>query len=78
MTDVIEEVGRQIGSLKRQASKAVRYKRIKHRLTHLDLAQMSKQWTALDVDRAALEQAESGLPNHSKTARQSLSAEEAA
>lgn len=38
VTDVIEEVGRQIGSLKRQASKALRYKRFKHRLTHLDLA----------------------------------------
>ena len=38
VTDVIEEVGRQIGSLKRQASKALRYQRIHHRLTHLDLA----------------------------------------
>ncbi|WPJ96635.1 chromosome segregation protein SMC [Coraliomargarita algicola] len=38
VTDVIEEVARQIGSLKRQASKALRYQRIKHRLTHLDLA----------------------------------------
>ena len=31
VTDVIEEVSRQIGSLKRQASKALRYQRIKHR-----------------------------------------------
>ena len=38
VTDVIEEVSRQIGSLKRQASKALRYQRIKHRLSHLDLA----------------------------------------
>lgn len=38
VTDVIEEVSRQIGSLKRQASKALRFQRIKHRLTHLDLA----------------------------------------
>ncbi|MDQ8194673.1 chromosome segregation protein SMC [Coraliomargarita sp. SDUM461004] len=38
VTDVIDEVSRQIGSLKRQASKALRYQRIKHRLTHLDLA----------------------------------------
>ncbi|MEO0510303.1 MAG: chromosome segregation protein SMC [Verrucomicrobiota bacterium] len=38
VTDVIEEVSRQIGSLKRQASKALRYQRLKHRLTHLDLA----------------------------------------
>ncbi len=37
-TDVIEEVARQIGSLKRQAGKALRYQRLKHRLTKLDLA----------------------------------------
>ncbi len=38
VTDVITEVGRQIGSLRRQASKALRYKRLSHRLRHLDLA----------------------------------------
>lgn len=37
VTDVMEEVARQSGTLKRQAAKALRYKRIKHRLTHLDL-----------------------------------------
>jgi len=37
-TDVVEEVNRQIGSLKRQAGKALRYQRLKHRLTRLDLA----------------------------------------
>lgn len=38
ITDVIDEISRQIGSLKRQASKALRYQRIKHRLTHLEWA----------------------------------------
>jgi chromosome segregation protein len=38
VTDVIDEVSRQIGSLKRQAGKALRYQRLKYRLTHLDLA----------------------------------------
>lgn len=47
ITDVIEEVSRQIGSLKRQASKALRYKRIKHRLSHLDLAHSAFQYAAL-------------------------------
>jgi chromosome segregation protein len=47
VTDVIEEVSRQIGSLKRQAGKAFRYKRIKHRLTHLDLAIRSQKFSAL-------------------------------
>lgn len=36
--DVMEEVVRQIGSLRRQAAKALRYKRVAHRLKHLDLA----------------------------------------
>ncbi|MGJ8650688.1 MAG: chromosome segregation protein SMC [Opitutaceae bacterium] len=47
VTDVIEEVSRQIGSLKRQASKALRYQRIKHRLTHLDLAFSAHRYTDL-------------------------------
>ncbi|TVP80518.1 MAG: chromosome segregation protein SMC [Puniceicoccaceae bacterium] len=47
VTDVIEEVSRQIGSLKRQASKALRYQRIKHRLTHLDLAFSAHRHAAL-------------------------------
>jgi chromosome segregation protein len=38
VADVIGEVGRQIGSLRRQASKAMRYKRLNHRLRHLALA----------------------------------------
>jgi len=37
VADVIGEVGRQIGSLRRQASKAMRYKRLNHRLRHLAL-----------------------------------------
>ena len=47
VTDVIEEVSRQIGSLKRQASKALRYQRIKHRLTHLDLAFSAYRFASL-------------------------------
>ncbi|MEX0326754.1 MAG: chromosome segregation protein SMC [Puniceicoccaceae bacterium] len=38
VTDVMEEVARQTTSLKRQAGKALRYQRINHRLTQLDLA----------------------------------------
>ena len=47
VTDVIEEVSRQIGSLKRQASKALRYQRINHRLTHLDLAFSARRHATL-------------------------------
>ena len=35
VADVIGEVSRQIGSLRRQAAKALRYKRLHHRLRHL-------------------------------------------
>jgi len=45
VTDVIEEVGRQINSLKRQASKALRYRRIEHRYKHLDLALSAKRYS---------------------------------
>ncbi len=44
VTDVIEEVSRQIGSLKRQANKALRYQRLNYRLTHLDLALCSHRF----------------------------------
>ncbi len=55
VTDVIEEVSRQIGSLKRQASKALRYQRIKHRLTHLDLAFSSYRYADLKGSIDAVE-----------------------
>ena len=49
VTDVIGEVGRQITSLRRQAAKALRFRRLRHRFTHLDLAWQSKQF----MDRKA-------------------------
>ncbi len=44
VSDVITEVARQIGSLKRQAAKAMRYKRLSFRLRHLALAQSGHQF----------------------------------
>ena len=44
ITDVVSEVGRQIASLRRQAAKALRYRRLRHRFTHLDLAWQAKQF----------------------------------
>ena len=46
ITDRIEEIGRQIGTLKRQAAKALRYKRLNHRLRHLDLSINAKAYAA--------------------------------
>ena len=48
VADVIGEVSRQIGSLRRQASKAMRYKRLSHRLRHLALA-----WSGFNYARLA-------------------------
>ena len=44
VSDVITEVARQIGSLKRQAAKAMRYKRLSFRLRHLALARDNFQY----------------------------------
>lgn len=44
-TDRIEEISRQIGTLKRQASKALRFKRLSFRLRHLDLALNAKNYS---------------------------------
>ena len=61
VADVIGEVSRQIGSLRRQAAKAMRYKRVHHRLRHLALAwsgyqhaELSKLLTGLDEKVATL------------------------
>jgi chromosome segregation protein len=55
VTDVIAEVGRQIGSLRRQASKAMRYKRLSYRLRHLSLAHSGWQWGQLSAAIAGRE-----------------------
>jgi chromosome segregation protein len=53
--DVVGEVGRQIGSLRRQASKAMRYKRLSHRLRHLSLAWSGFQHGKITAALAELE-----------------------
>jgi chromosome segregation protein len=50
VTDVMEEVARQTNSLKRQASKALRYQRIHHRLVHLDLAHSGYRFKEVQQD----------------------------
>lgn len=45
-TDRMEEIGRQIGTLKRQASKALRHQRLSWRLRHLDLALTAKNYAS--------------------------------
>jgi chromosome segregation protein len=44
VNDVVAEVGRQIGSLRRQAAKALRFRKLNTRLRHLDLAHKARHW----------------------------------
>ncbi|MEY4939018.1 MAG: hypothetical protein RIQ93_753 [Verrucomicrobiota bacterium] len=55
VADVIGEVSRQIGSLRRQASKAMRYKRLNHRLRHLALAWSGFHYSQLTATLDGLE-----------------------
>src|SRR3954470_13343349 len=55
VADVVAEVGRQIGSLRRQASKAMRFKRLSFRLRHLSLAWSSRQHAELTALLSGLE-----------------------
>jgi len=48
VTDVIQEINRQIGSLRRQATKAIRYKKLSHKLRHLDIGYSAYQYRELD------------------------------
>ena len=72
VTDVINEVARQIGTLKRQAAKAMRYKRLSFRLRHLALAQGSFQWKQLSTSLAELNGRVSLLRSEADTRRSTL------
>jgi len=72
VTDVVTEVGRQIGSLRRQASKAMRYKRLSYRLRHLSLAHSGWQWGELSTTIAGLEAAVAGLRTAGEAHREAL------
>ncbi len=78
VTDVIEEVSRQIGSLKRQASKALRYQRIKHRLTHLDLAFSAYRYADLKASIDAVAGRAEELRKKLEAHNESLEADEQA
>ncbi len=72
VSDVVAEVSRQIGSLKRQAAKAIRYKRLSFRLRQLALAQGNFQWRGLSAMLAELEGRVTGLRNEADTRRLTL------
>jgi chromosome segregation protein len=72
VADVVGEVARQIGSLRRQAAKAMRYKRLGHRLRHLSLAWSALQHGKLTEALAALEATLAGLRSEAERRRTEL------
>ena len=72
VSDVINEVARQIGSLKRQAAKAMRYKRLNFRLRHLALAQSGYQYGQLSAILADLDGRVASLREAADTRRATL------
>src|SRR3954469_9918285 len=72
VSDVINEVSRQIGSLKRQAAKAMRYKRLSFRLRHLALAQSGHQYGLLSATLAELDSRVASLREAAETRRATL------
>jgi len=72
VADVVGEVSRQIGSLRRQAAKAMRYKRLAHRLRHLSLAQSAFQHGRLSESLTALESRLAGLREEAEKRRAAL------
>lgn len=78
VTDVVTEVGRQITSLRRQASKALRYKRLSHRLRHLDLAQNGHTHETLSGSVAQLEERLGSRSDNVTQFQQDLEQKEAA
>ena len=78
VADVISEVGRQIGSLKRQASKALRYKRLSFRLRHLSLAHSAHQHETLAASIAELNEKLTGLRTAAEERRSKLETEQGA
>ncbi len=69
VTDVINEVGRQIGSLRRQAAKAMRYKRLSFRLRQLALAHGAYQWHGQSAILTELDGKVAGLRGEAETRR---------
>ena len=76
VTDVIEEVSRQIGSLRRQASKALRYKRVSHRLKHLDLSLSSHEFCEIQASLNSASQHSKDFTSKVEALRKSVNTKE--
>src|SRR5215213_2322224 len=78
VADVIGEVSRQIGSLRRQAAKAMRYKRLNHRLRHLALGWSGFHFAQLTSTLGELEAKVVTLRAAANERRQNFEAQESA
>jgi len=78
VADVIGEVGRQIGSLRRQASKALRFKKLNYRLRHLALAHGGWQHAQLSATLADLQSKLGALRTEAEARRNNLEQQQAA
>lgn len=76
LTDVVDEVRRQINSLRRQASKALRYKRLRFRLQHLDLAHSGSQFDVYRVSIGEMEEQLRSLTSNVEKQRADLGGKE--
>ena len=76
VTDVIEEVSRQIGSLRRQASKALRYKRVSHQLKHLDLSLSSHEFSEIQASLNSASQHSKDFTSKVEALRKSVNTKE--
>jgi chromosome segregation protein len=78
VADVVTEIGRQIGSLRRQASKALRYKKLSWRLRHLALAHHGYHYTQVSTTLAQLEEQVIQLRAAAETRRTHLQQQQSA
>lgn len=77
ISDVLEEKGKRMTSLKRQAAKALRYQKIEHRLRHLDLAYNAYHHMQMRGTAELLQRDVSGLREKVETRQASIAEIEA-
>jgi len=78
VADVVAEIGRQIGSLRRQASKALRHKKLSWRLRHLALAHHGFNYAQVSTTLAQLEEQVIQLRAAAETRRTHLQQQQSA
>ena len=78
VADVVSEIGRQIGSLRRQASKALRYKKLSWRLRHLALSHHGFHHAQVSGSLARLEEQVIQLRAAAETRRAHLQQQQSA